>query len=339
MPRKFDEVRSLYSDDMSHVFKGGLIYEFTQEPNNYGLIDVLPDKNVQLLPDFHLARKQLTLVSQYDMLRKNRKSKDNTGSGIRRCLANYSNLDISRGLPPCPALELIHHGVKVKQGSFVRVPQKLLKSPYSVYDVDGKLFYMENPKVESHGKTISQDDEESSTYFGPLDAENSDSDYTSGSDSNSNDDCEIGVDCSSDSSSEESSSDTDNVELSYSDSSSDSDDEGGERFTVASHLFKYLQVPVATSTIVSSSQSHSSAAPTSSIRLERGNVTSDLESKPDVKPVAALLSGPNGFNSLDGRLQEVSGGHKGSFVSKLSFLTNFFHNMTQALVRLFGNSQ
>ena len=52
LPRNFDEVPVLYTNDMIDVFSGGLVYEFTQEPNNYGLVKVLSNGDVKVLRDF-----------------------------------------------------------------------------------------------------------------------------------------------------------------------------------------------------------------------------------------------------------------------------------------------
>lgn len=37
-PRVWEEVGALYSEDMTGVFSGGLVYEFTEEDNKYGLV-------------------------------------------------------------------------------------------------------------------------------------------------------------------------------------------------------------------------------------------------------------------------------------------------------------
>ncbi|RPB24288.1 hypothetical protein L211DRAFT_808082 [Terfezia boudieri ATCC MYA-4762] len=52
--RPFNEVEALYSDKMTHVFSGGLVYEYSMEPNKYGIvqIDTLDAKDVKTLPDF-----------------------------------------------------------------------------------------------------------------------------------------------------------------------------------------------------------------------------------------------------------------------------------------------
>ncbi|KAI5784718.1 Glucanosyltransferase-domain-containing protein [Geopyxis carbonaria] len=41
--REWQEVAALYSDAMTEVFSGGLVYEYTQESNNYGLVDLKKD--------------------------------------------------------------------------------------------------------------------------------------------------------------------------------------------------------------------------------------------------------------------------------------------------------
>jgi hypothetical protein len=38
--RKFEEVTSLYGTDMTPVYSGGLVYEYSQEDSNYGLVEI-----------------------------------------------------------------------------------------------------------------------------------------------------------------------------------------------------------------------------------------------------------------------------------------------------------
>ncbi|KAF9887716.1 hypothetical protein FE257_009669 [Aspergillus nanangensis] len=49
--RQFQEVGSLYSDKMTGVYSGGLVYEYSQESSDYGLVKVSGDK-VSTLPDY-----------------------------------------------------------------------------------------------------------------------------------------------------------------------------------------------------------------------------------------------------------------------------------------------
>jgi hypothetical protein len=58
--RTFEEVESLYSVNMTPVYSGGLVYEYSDEPSNYGLVTINPDGSITERPDFtalqgHLA--------------------------------------------------------------------------------------------------------------------------------------------------------------------------------------------------------------------------------------------------------------------------------------------
>ena len=49
--REFKQVAALYSDKMTSVYSGGLVYEYTQEEANYGLVDIKGGK-VEPRPDY-----------------------------------------------------------------------------------------------------------------------------------------------------------------------------------------------------------------------------------------------------------------------------------------------
>merc|ERR1711939_1132286 len=61
-PRTFTEVPALYGKEMTSVFSGGLIYEYSEEPNNYGLVNLNDNGTVSLLVDYDNLR------TQYDSL-------------------------------------------------------------------------------------------------------------------------------------------------------------------------------------------------------------------------------------------------------------------------------
>lgn len=54
--RDFGEVHALYSEKMTPVYSGGLVYEYTQESSDYGLVKVNGD-NVKELNDFQALAK------------------------------------------------------------------------------------------------------------------------------------------------------------------------------------------------------------------------------------------------------------------------------------------
>lgn len=56
--RDFGEVASLYGTDMTSVYSGGLVYEYSQEPSKYGLVEI-SGSDVSTLPDFDALKSAL----------------------------------------------------------------------------------------------------------------------------------------------------------------------------------------------------------------------------------------------------------------------------------------
>lgn len=61
-PRTFDEVQALYGPVMTPTLSGGVVYEYSQGINNYGLVVLHSNGSAQLRPDFD------NLQSQYNKL-------------------------------------------------------------------------------------------------------------------------------------------------------------------------------------------------------------------------------------------------------------------------------
>ena len=59
MPRTFPEIGALYSDKMAGVYSGGLVYEYSQEPSNYGLVDLTDPTSPKENKDFGNLAQQL----------------------------------------------------------------------------------------------------------------------------------------------------------------------------------------------------------------------------------------------------------------------------------------
>ncbi|SCU90292.1 LAMI_0E01442g1_1 [Lachancea mirantina] len=77
--RPFTEIGSIYSTQMSSVFSGGLVYEYSNESNNYGLVDIDNSTSVTKLQDFENLKNQYAKVS------------DPTGNGGYSSSNNYSS--------------------------------------------------------------------------------------------------------------------------------------------------------------------------------------------------------------------------------------------------------
>lgn len=76
--RPFQEIGSIYSTQMSSVFSGGLVYEYSNETNNYGLVQIDSPTEVTKLDDFNNLKNQ---YSQHP---------NPTGSGGYSTSNNYS---------------------------------------------------------------------------------------------------------------------------------------------------------------------------------------------------------------------------------------------------------
>jgi hypothetical protein len=63
--RKFEEVASLYSTDMTGVYSGGLVYEYSQEASNYGLV-TLNGNSISERPDFAALQSAFSKTSNPD---------------------------------------------------------------------------------------------------------------------------------------------------------------------------------------------------------------------------------------------------------------------------------
>lgn len=61
-PRPFTEIEALYDEKMTKVYSGGLVYEYSQEDSNYGLVKIKGD-DVSKLDDFDTLKKQYEKVS------------------------------------------------------------------------------------------------------------------------------------------------------------------------------------------------------------------------------------------------------------------------------------
>jgi hypothetical protein len=61
--REFNEVAALYGSDMTPVYSGGLVYEYTQEEANYGLVTI-SGSSVEELADFGTLKEKFAATPQ-----------------------------------------------------------------------------------------------------------------------------------------------------------------------------------------------------------------------------------------------------------------------------------
>lgn len=62
-PRVFTEVPALYGPVVTPVLSGGLVYEYSQETSNYGLVTLNSDGTADLLADYDTLQKQFSTIN------------------------------------------------------------------------------------------------------------------------------------------------------------------------------------------------------------------------------------------------------------------------------------
>jgi len=177
-PRLFQEVEALFSPYMTPVFDGGLAYEFSQEPNDYGLVQFDSQGNAHLLDDFYALQQQFLKISisetgeaadipinsmlhnastqlvplhaidtthlstQLPNQVSSRSDRDNT------CLPIYDNLNGARNdILESFGTDMIRNGVRSNRGSYN--PSILANMPvtsFDIYDINGKR--VANPQIK-----------------------------------------------------------------------------------------------------------------------------------------------------------------------------------------------
>lgn len=97
-PRKFSEVGTLFSDDMTDVWSGGIVYMYFEEENEYGLVSVDGD-SVKTLGDFNSYSKEINKISPSYAKSSTLKAE---ATSTLACPKSASTWKASSKLPPTP---------------------------------------------------------------------------------------------------------------------------------------------------------------------------------------------------------------------------------------------
>ncbi|KAL6453862.1 LOW QUALITY PROTEIN: PGA5 1 [Candida maltosa Xu316] len=62
-PRPFTEIDTIYGSTMTKVWSGGIVYEYFEEVNHYGVVQAKPDGQVSKLPDFDTLKQKYNSVT------------------------------------------------------------------------------------------------------------------------------------------------------------------------------------------------------------------------------------------------------------------------------------
>lgn len=158
-PRYFTEVQALYSKKMTQAFSGGLVYEYTQEANDYGLVKINDNGTVTLMVDYY------NLQAQYEKLDMSRIEASNvTQTSVKPAKCSHDLISDSGFLDSFDLPErldsiqkLIDNGLKdAKKAKLVDVSSTLI--PQTVYDYNGnkvtglKMTVLEGDQANSPGQ-------------------------------------------------------------------------------------------------------------------------------------------------------------------------------------------
>lgn len=136
-PRTFDEVPVLYGEQMT-VMSGGLIFEWTQESNEYGIVDAYENGTVHLRGDYD------SLMGQYSSLNVSLiENHNNTATGLKppKCSSgligdNGVTKDFDIPAVPSGVADLISNGLSSAQSGSI-VPVTKTKVDLPVYATSG----------------------------------------------------------------------------------------------------------------------------------------------------------------------------------------------------------
>lgn len=136
-PRVFDEVPVLYGPQMT-VLSGGLVYEWTQESSNYGIVNQNDNGTLSLLADYETLMNQFNKVNVTLITTQNGTATNLQAPACSAGLISNSGFSKDFDLPSVPsgAEDLISNGVSdPPKGSIVPVTQTNVDIP--VYAANG----------------------------------------------------------------------------------------------------------------------------------------------------------------------------------------------------------
>jgi hypothetical protein len=182
-PRYFTEVEALYGQEMTQSFSGGLVYEYTQEENDYGLVQINDNSTVTLLVDYD------NLMAQYkklDMSRIQASNTTQTSAKAPKCdssLITNSTFTDSFDLPkrPSKVQNMIDNGLSdANTGKLVEV--KSTDITQKIYNANGQEITGIKLNILASGESNTPGAHSSGSTSGSSGSGSSGSSSSSGSD-------------------------------------------------------------------------------------------------------------------------------------------------------------
>ncbi|KAI1372278.1 glycoside hydrolase family 72 protein [Hypoxylon crocopeplum] len=137
-PRVFTEIGTIYGPQMTGTFTGGVVYEWAQEKNNYGLAQCNDDETVDLLADYATLQNQYKKVDFSAVQSVKATGAKVTPPTCKASLIKEDGFNNNFTLPAVPpgAQDIIDNGVSPKpSGKIVSISDYSVK--HQVKDADG----------------------------------------------------------------------------------------------------------------------------------------------------------------------------------------------------------
>ncbi|CAN6674798.1 probable 1,3-beta-glucanosyltransferase Gas3p [Trichomonascus vanleenenianus] len=136
-PRTFPEVYQGIYGPLNQVFSGGLVYEYSQETSNYGLVNIQDDGSIKLLTDFDNLQKAYNKISLNQTSAGQIKAVTPATCNANSLEKVSSSFETTMDLPGCPAKSMLTNGGGNNNvGKIVKVTNTTSK--YKIYNSSGK---------------------------------------------------------------------------------------------------------------------------------------------------------------------------------------------------------
>ncbi|KAI5956105.1 PHR2 [Candida margitis] len=101
-PRLFTEVGTIFGDEMTDVWSGGIVYLYFEEENNYGLVSI-KDGKVSTLDDYNNYKSEILKI---DPSSAQASAESASSTGVTSCPTSTSVWSAATDLPPTPDKEI-----------------------------------------------------------------------------------------------------------------------------------------------------------------------------------------------------------------------------------------
>ena len=138
LPRTFQEVQALYSPQMTAVMSGGLVYEYVQEDNNYGLVWLYDNGTAELRGDYDALQKQYNKLDVKALESGNSSATMVKSPTCSSQLISEQGFEHTFNIPPIPSggQDLINNGIQnPNNGKIIDVKETSVPQP--VYGSSG----------------------------------------------------------------------------------------------------------------------------------------------------------------------------------------------------------